>query len=337
MTDSRTDDLLDRELALANALPYPQNIEHFGNAVDLSPMDSKWLQNILTAYPPPATAPHDVLGLSRYVRSEMHRLDELVKAIRDYGPGGQKRKDQRFKAHYLWLGPVRPGTGVPMLHRFMGHKNVSALRVLWVKENHDSLPSGTKMRRLQECVYPMCINPRCFTVAVPMQPAELPDYYAQPERISRTIINREETRWWKVAALDGVQDRYYYKGETYDVRCTCGCGEILRLPVCPAMHIQNAEWARTPDGVAEMMGRQYRCSICTRLTSAARKLRGSRPRAGFKPASAQHNNFEQELAQFHEKWDAGEVIGPGAPVSEDEREMQEMERAFREMPVEPDD
>ena len=250
--------------------------------------------------------------------------------------------DPRGREHWLWTGPVRPGSGIPILYRWAGQKNVSVHRILWDALRPDlPLAERARLRRLDSCAWETCVAPGCFEPAsTPLEPQTLPDYDAQPVDLMRSLTYKQERRRSKMAMLDGIQDRYIYRGDTYDVRCPCGCGEIIRIPICPRAHVLVGEWTKTWDSLMQMMGRQYRCGVCTRESNAARELRGSRPRPGFRPTSPAHNNFEQEMARFEAEMrsipGSGETIGPGV-LDEDEREMQAMEQAFREMPAEPDD
>lgn len=266
---------------------------------------------------------------------ERKRLDRFK---RIYEPGG--------RLHLIWTGPVRPDTGLPFVHRWRGKKNVAVHRILWHAVRIDSpLQTHHRLRRLASCAHPLCVHPGCFELAsTEMEPQSFPDYLTRPVDIMRSFNERREHRRVNVSALpDQLQDRYIYHGDEVAVRCECDCGSdctcITHIPVCQQGHILLNEWTKTHESRMQMMGRQYRCSKCTSIINAAKLLRGSRPRAGFRPTSPQHNNIEREYelmeAQFRDL-DTGEVIGPGA-VDDDEREMQEMERAFREMPVEPDD
>lgn len=248
--------------------------------------------------------------------------------------------DPSGRPHWMWTGPVRPGSGIPLMHRWNGHKNVSAHRILWDELRLDSpLGERSRLRRLDSCAWEMCVHPGCFELAsTPLEPQTLPDYDSQPVRMSRSITGTVH-RWSKSKVIEGVQETYRFQSESFkDVRCQ-HCDEINHFPVCPMGHLIDAAWATSGvwDDIVEHLGEPYRCSMCTRISHAARELRGSRPRAGFRPTSPQHNNYEQEMEKLEAALRGGdipEVVGPG---SEDEREMQEMERSLRETPHEPDE
>ena len=202
--------------------------------------------------------------------------------------------DGHGRFHLLWTGPVRPGTAIPMVHRWNGHKNVSAHRALW-EIQRGSPPHGNP-RRLAECPYDsepyVCVSPDCFTVATPMERTSLPDYLATSQRtdaLGRPLHNYKV----RAGALEGaaMQDRYYWRGEDF-VKCP-GCGESL--PTCPEKHLIMADWARE---WGNHFGKQYRCGQCTRLVTAAVKLRGSRPRSKYRHASPTNNNRDVEIRAF---------------------------------------
>lgn len=244
--------------------------------------------------------------------------------------------------HWLWTGPAN-ASGTPILWRYRGRKNVPVHRILWNIYRPDALTGEHgRLRRLRTCRFdPLCVAPICFELAAtPMEAESLPDYFSQPPRLARQLASGDaDRRWHKVSVLEGLQDRYIYRGDDEVVACA-SCGELNRRIVCPVGHIQTGDWTRDEDSRVAMLGRQYRCGTCTKIRNAVLEIRGSRPRAGFRPPSPSHNNREQEMrmmeAHFREFPGSDEIVGPGADA-EREREMQAMEEQLRTLPTEPDE
>jgi len=224
-----------------------------------------------------------------------------------------------YRDHWIWAGPVLPRSGVPMVHRWASHKNVPVHRILWAVLRRQPLKGYP--RRLQECPHTLCVNPDCFTLSTPMEPQSMPEYMI---RSGRTDGAGEPIKDYKVMpAGDGYfqfSDRYIWKPDQWSfIETFCPhCTERVTLPCCPNKHVIQAAWAARPWDVSNV-GKQYRCEGCARLKAIALKLRGSRPRSRFRPASATNNSKEQEVKEYMASHPFGEPLNTPEQAREEAR------------------
>jgi len=197
--------------------------------------------------------------------------------------------DGHGRRHLIWTGPVRPGTGQPMLHRWKGKKNISAYRALW-EARFGEEPYG-RPRRLGECAHEMCIAPMCFTIATPIEPGALPEVFTRGQRIDhmgQPVAN------YKVRAP--IRDRYYFRPESgrtvHKIQGTCGCKDCsITLPSCEEGHI-IWKWR---DSWAAHIGEQYRCENCSNIRRYVALQRSYQPRSGYRPVTAARMRFDKQV------------------------------------------
>lgn len=203
----------------------------------------------------------------------------------------EKHDDGHGRVHLLWTGPVRPDTGIPIVFRWKGKQRVPVHRVLW-EAQYGEEPVGYP-RRLDECAYPMCVSPRCFTVATPVEPANLPETMTRGQR---TDVDGNPIKDYKVAAAPFFSDRYYLKfGKGLELlKLHNAEGAEFVVPTCPNGH---PIYSRLYDW-HEHQGEQYRCDRCTTLRRMCQEIRGWQPRSGFKPLSAAAVNRARETQQW---------------------------------------
>jgi len=231
--------------------------------------------------------------------------------------------DGHGRIHLLWAGPVRPDTGVPMLHRWGGKKNVPVHRALWAVL-FDQEPVGYP-RRLAECAYANCVSPMCFTVATPVEAGNLPEVMTRGRRVDH---NGQPVANYKVGAgaLAGApffSDVYVFRPEMGFtlLKLTNADGVEFVVPTCPCKHI-IVQWLLDWH---QHMGDRYRCHECTKLMRFVKEVRSRQPRAGFRPITSASINREQEIKDYLATRPFGEPVDP---LDDDTLSHAEFERTF---------
>jgi hypothetical protein len=185
-----------------------------------------------------------------------------------------------------------------MIHRWLGHKNVSAHRALW-EACYGEEPHGYP-RRLDECAYEMCVSPRCFTVATPLEPANLPESMTRGQRID---LDGEPIKDYKVqaGALVGApnfQEVYIFRANTLNnellkLACKDGGHQIV-VPTCPNGH----PIYRWMDDWAQHIGERFRCQMCSRIMRFIKSVRGWQPRPSFRPMTGARLSLAAQTQQM---------------------------------------
>lgn len=225
---------------------------------------------------------------SNHVLAEaLYRISKYIRVLDD----GHGRR------HLLWTGPVRPRTGQPMVHRWLGRKNISAHRALW-EAQYGEAPYG-RPRRLQECAHENCVSPQCFTTATPLEPGALPESLSRGQRVDAE--GQPRANYYVAAGVfggaPGFSGRHCFRPMAgYTLRnypCMCGCGAEVQIPTCPLGHPIEG-WVRD---WSEHIGKWYRCQNCRYVLRFIQEMRSRQPRAGLKPISAARDRFDREVKQ----------------------------------------
>jgi hypothetical protein len=121
---------------------------------------------------------------------------------------GEWTGDAPGQGHFVWGGPTEAKTGVPVMYRWDGHKNVPVYKILWPYVRPDALVG--RPRKLARCDNRLCASPLCYDVCVPMH------VDGRPENTNHKRFRR----------LNGLARRPVYRGEV-EMR------EGRWTPVCP--------------------------------------------------------------------------------------------------------
>jgi len=232
---------------------------------------------------------------AQQIESTNHVLAEALYRISKYI---RILDDGHGRRHMLWTGPVRPRTGQPMVHRWLGRKNISAHRALW-EAQYGEEPYG-RPRRLHECAYELCVSPQCFTTATPREPGALPASMTTGRRVD---AEGQPVANYKVSAglLNGApffSSRHRFRPERgftlQEFTCDDGCECKITVPTCPLGHIR---WQWLHDW-QDHIGEQYRCHLCSNVMAFIQSLRSHQPRAGFRPMTAASDRLDTEIKEY---------------------------------------
>lgn len=176
----------------------------------------------------------------------VHRedLDALKALVANYGQAppaiarvlalGEWTGDEPGWGHFMWSGPVDRKTGIPIMYRWDGKKDVPVYKILWSICRSDACFG--RPHKLPTCDARLCASPLCYMLSIPMH-----------------IDGRVETTDHKrFRRLDGHARKPIWAGES-EVR------EGNRVPVCPQCR-QPLGWSLREAG--EHMGKQIACRYC---------------------------------------------------------------------------
>ena len=139
------------------------------------------------------------------------------------------------QGHFLWSGPTDRKTGIPIMHRWNGQKDVPVYKIIWSICRSDELVG--RPRKLESCDSRVCASPLCYRIIVPMH------VDGRPENSHNKRYRRE----------NGLARRPIWHFEDMELRAG------ILTPVC---HQCRQPTGFSSQDAALHVGKQVYCRFC---------------------------------------------------------------------------